>query len=213
MRAALTAKGSQVRLEAACSTPISEASFAVFAAEPGELAASEVEERQRQFVEPLTFDSARQYAREVWEIERPKTAAIQVSRQEDYSEEFRRANFSSDTAAEARWAIPYGEALGLPRTGELSGTHGPVPYIDLTEEALQQSTILHELAHLLVDTETSHEGHNEFWASTFGGLIERHVHRLTSLYWQICWEIEKLTVEKRIARDPGWGLTVLRKSS
>lgn len=177
------------------------------------MAASEVEERQRQFVEPLTFDRARQYAREVWEIERPDAAAIQVSRQEDYPEEFRRANFSSDAAAEARWAIPYVETLGLPRTGELSGTHGPVPYIDLTEEALQQSTILHELAHLLVDTEASHEGHNELWASTFCGLIERHVHKLTSLCWQICWEMEKLTVEKRIARDPGWGLNILRESS
>jgi hypothetical protein len=107
-------------------------------------------------------------------------------------------------ATAARWASPQADLLGLPREGELAGTTGPVPYIDVKDEGLFRLFALHEVAHLLIDTVDTHRGHGREWAEAYSRLIEHHLGPELSALWQaeFTWWWGK--ARTRIAADPNW---------
>lgn len=168
------------------------------------LTVAAVEDGRRQAGVPLSFQEARRFACSVWRTERPQAPPLQVTRQEDLDDEIRRANFNPICAAEARWALPFADRVGLERTGDLAGTFGLVPYIDITDEALNQLSLLHEIGHLLVDTDMTLQGHNQVWAEEFGRLIGTHIDHFTRTEWEVMWEWAGDWAALKVAQGSRW---------
>jgi putative metallohydrolase (TIGR04338 family) len=152
--------------------------------------------------ERVDFDDFRTFAKSVWAAE-GRTEPLYVSRVEDLPAAVQEREFEGAAAA-ARWEIPAADRMGMPRTGELADTTGPVAYIDVKDEGLNQLFALHELGHLLVDSMDSALGHGPEWAQTYSQLIERHLGPELSALWraQFQWWSEKAA--EKIANDPNW---------
>ena len=138
----------------------------------------------------------------VWANE-GRSEPLYVTRVEGLPMAVQRREFDGAAAA-ARWAIPQADTVGVPRSGELAGTTGPVPYLDVKDEGLFRLFALHEVAHLLVDSLEVLLGHGPEWAEAYSQLIERHLGAELSALWraQFLWWTAKASA--RIAADPNW---------
>ncbi len=209
LRQAYVAKTAQQHVADECVKDIGPAFAEAIRTGFAPLTTADVEARRREAVECMSFEEARRFAQQVWALERPGSVPVQVYRQEDLNRATRRVYFSEFASAEARWAYPYADQIGVDRDGVLAGTVGLVPYIDVTDEALEQLTLLHEVAHLLVDTDTVLQGHNGVWASRYADLIATYVDRFTASTWEFQWEWWTKKAAEHVAVDPQWMLETL----
>jgi hypothetical protein len=150
----------------------------------------------------LSLHEYRWFCKSVWMSE-GRTEPLYVTRVEDLPISVQQREFEGAAAA-ARWAIPQADMVGVPRTGELAGTEGPVAYVDVKIEGLRRLFGLHEIAHLLVDSLDVAKGHGEEWAEAYMHLLSRHLCAGLSALWKVefRWWSEK--AEEKIAADPGW---------
>jgi hypothetical protein len=208
-RAAIIAKKAQDLVANGCSEPVNEQLREAAAAMIPGSDLAEVEARRLQLNALMSIDEARKFVREVWSRERPDALPIQVFRMEDFDATTRAAIYNPDAAAEARWARPSADQYGLERSGELAGTVGPVPYIDLSDEALNELSLLHEISHLLVDTETTLQGHSAIWCAEFERVLAAHVDPFTAAEWGAMLGWARQWAQRKIDADPDWPLSML----
>jgi hypothetical protein len=150
----------------------------------------------------LTITAFEQFAQAVW-LELNTLGPLLVTRVEDLPQHVQDHLFL-DSAAAARWEIPGADRLGIPRVGPLSGTTGPVAYIDVKDEGLNRLVALHEIAHLKVDTMAEAKAHRAEWATVYGTLLEQHLGRRTSAVWSVYFEWWTEKAGEKIQRDPNW---------
>ncbi len=150
----------------------------------------------------VTFFEFRAFAKSVWVAE-GRAEILYVKSVEELPPAVQEREFEGAAAA-ARWAMPSADRIGIARTGELAGTTGAVPYLDVKDEGLQRLVALHELAHLSVDTLESALGHGREWADTYSELIQRHLGQDISLLWQAQFRWWWAKAKEKIAADPEW---------
>lgn len=151
---------------------------------------------------PVSFLEFRAFAKAVWAGE-GRDELLYVTRVESLQKAIQAREFDGAAAA-ARWAIPSADFLDMPRTGELAGTTGAVPYVDVKDEGLFRLFALHEVAHLLVDSVEVHLGDGCEWAEAHSQLIARHLSPDLSALWraEFTWWWEK--ARAKIAANPNW---------
>jgi hypothetical protein len=147
--------------------------------------------------EPLSFEAFEAFAHSVWRIEE-RQEPLQVTRVEDLSPSVQE-RFFEDAGAAARWVTP-----PEPRPPAFVGTSGPVAFLDVKDEALVRLIALHEIAHLLVDTEDAALGHERAWAEAYSQLIERHLSPELGALWRVHFQWWWQKANEHIARDPNW---------
>jgi hypothetical protein len=108
-------------------------------------------------------------------------------------------NEFKNAAAAARW-------FNVPDWFDGTDFCGPrlVAYIDVKEEGLRRMVALHEIAHLLVDSETVSHGHGQQWVVTYRNLIEKYISSLVHAMWELAFEEESRKSAEKIADDPMW---------
>jgi hypothetical protein len=88
--------------------------------------------------EHLSFEEFSSFAHSVWsDLDRRGpllVTGIEMLSATVQLHEFRHVD------ASARWAFPPADSLGVPRTGSLAGTSGPVAYLDVRREARQPNS-------------------------------------------------------------------------
>jgi hypothetical protein len=145
---------------------------------------------------PLTISEFRSFAESVWSAE-GRTEHLMISEVEQLRTALQIE--LEDSAAAARWYT-------IPEWFDGGDSRGPrlVAYIDVKAEGLRRLVALHEIAHLLVDSETTVYGHGPRWVVTYRGLIKKHLPPTVHAMWELAFEEESKAVAKRIVAEPLW---------
>jgi hypothetical protein len=151
---------------------------------------------------PISFEEFKGFASKVWGSEH-RTEPLYVSRTRDLPTRVQDGELR-DAAAAARWATPPADAWGMPRTGALAGTTGPVAYIDVHDEGLLRLVALHEIAHLFCDTLDATAGHDMRWAAAYEGLVGSHLGVPLAVLWRLEFDWWNAKAVEKIADDPDW---------
>jgi hypothetical protein len=152
---------------------------------------------------PLSFEDFELFARGVWQTE-GRAEPLIVSAADELPSMAQ--DELSDMAATGRWE-------SLPEFSPK--THGspvlrPTAFIDVKVEGLCRLFALHEIAHLLCDTEDVWQDHAAYWMSTYRDLIDRYLGICYGAAWHqlLEWWSEKW--RQYVADDPEWLVDVLR---
>lgn len=105
----------------------------------------------------------------------------------------------TDAAAANRWST-------VPAWFGDTGFGGPrlVAFIDVKVEGLRRLIALHEVAHLLVDSETMVYGHGPQWVAAYRDLIQTYLPPVVYAIWDLVFRGMSSKAEERVAADPLW---------
>ncbi|MCI3276976.1 hypothetical protein [Streptomyces cylindrosporus] len=146
--------------------------------------------------EPLAIGEFRSFAESIWSAER-RVEYLMIS--EVHRLPAHVQNWFADSAAAARW-------FTVPNWFDGNDLIGPrlVAYIDVKAEGLRRLVALHEIAHLLVDSETVRCGHGSRWIEAYRSLMRKYLPPGVQAIWDRTFAETSNEVAERVAADPLW---------
>lgn len=146
--------------------------------------------------EPLAIGEFKSFAESVWSAER-RVEHLMISEVDRLPAHVQ--NRFADSAAAARW-------FTVPNWFDGNDFLGPrlVAYIDVKAEGLRRLVALHEIAHLLVDSETARCGHGPQWIEAYRGLMQKYLPPGVQAIWDRTFRETSGKVAERVAADPLW---------
>ncbi|MCX5234410.1 hypothetical protein OG824_04075 [Streptomyces prunicolor] len=146
--------------------------------------------------ELLAIGEFKSFAESVWSAER-RVEHLMIS-EADRLPAYVQNRFA-DSAAAARW-------FTVPNWFDGNDFLGPrlVAYIDVQAEGLRRLVALHEIAHLLVDSETARRGHSSQWVEAYRGLMQKYLPPGVQTIWDRAFRETSSKAAERVAADPLW---------
>lgn len=146
----------------------------------------------------MTFVDLDEFLQTVWAAE-GRAEKLMVTRVDESPPSIQVDHFGN-AAASAQWFTVPDWHDGVRSTDQ----RRLMTYIDAWDRGLNRLTAIHELAHLLCDTESNHIGHTAVWSERVYELLGRHVSRGMAVLWPVefDWWTEKAA--EKIAADLLW---------
>lgn len=149
------------------------------------------------FREPLTLAEFEAFCQQVWSTGPRASARLIVRSAEGLAEEARAR--MGEGVAIGRWER---QVTGL--SDPSSSGFAPIAVIEVYREGLRRLVGLHEIAHLLCDTEDRSWGHGSRWVETYNELQYDHFGASFAANWAIRWGWRLNMWSQRCVDDQGY---------